>query len=154
MMARDGDGLHSLQRRQPMREWVLRAFEPGPWRHVRVGTHCAPPAQTGGCASLALCAEEGTFLGNATSNAFDPNGVCNTFRTYGSMFSPTSIHNMFGLYGSTFGIDSAYNPSSFTPPHLVCTTTGAAQNYVTKNVTLPSRVDPDNPCSVLAAAGY
>jgi hypothetical protein len=113
---------------------------------------CPPPR----CANLQLKAPDGTYLGDATSNPFAANGVCNVNGLYGSMFGVFSIHNSSGLYGSSFGINSAYNAFSISPPFLFCATTRQTLNQVSKNQFLASLnvIDPDQLCATLAAAGY
>lgn len=105
---------------------------------------------------LTLVANDGssTFLGNATSNPSDVNGVCDSFGLYGSSTSITSIHDSSGLYGSTSSIWSAYSTSTVTPPFLKCASTGATLNAVTKNQAIPNGIDPDALCAALASAGY
>jgi hypothetical protein len=107
----------------------------------------------GGCTQLVLVGDDGTFLGDATSNQFAANGVCNSQGLYGGQFGPDSIYNQFGTYGSQFAPLSAYNQSTSTPPHLECAATSEALNFVTKNMFLPNPIDPDSLCSTLQASG-
>jgi hypothetical protein len=97
---------------------------------------------------------DGTFLGDAASNMFAVNGVCNQFSQYGSQFSTTSIFNQFGTYGSQFSTLSAYDLFTTTPPLLFCATTLQRLNPVSKNTVLLNAIDPDLLCATLAAAGY
>lgn len=113
---------------------------------------CAPPPSVG-CTSLALFANDGTFLGEASSNAFASDSVCNEFGQYGSPFSSTSIYNEFGQYGSPFASLSAYNEFTSTPPVLYCAATDTFLNAVSKNTFVAGAIDPDALCSVLAANG-
>lgn len=113
---------------------------------------CAPaPAVI--CLDLVLLADDGTFLGEATSNAFATDSVCNEFGQYGSQFSSTSIFNQFGQYGSPFASLSAYNEFTTTPPLLYCVNTDAVLNPVSKNTFIAGAIDPDVLCAVLAANG-
>ena len=106
-----------------------------------------------GCTNLTLVGNDGRFLGHATSNQFDAQGVCDTFSPYGGQFGADSIHNQFGTYGSMFSVLSAYDQFTVTPPHLLCASTGVTLNYVSKNSFLPNAIDPDALCFVLQAAG-
>jgi len=116
--------------------------------------YCATPVPVVGCANLAVYGNDGQFLGDASSNQFDAQGVCDTFGVYGSAFGADSIHNQFGTYGSAFSVFSAYDQFTTTPPQLYCVTTATAWNFVSKNSFLPNAIDPDALCSVLSAAGY
>jgi len=113
---------------------------------------CEAPPMTD-CTQLVLLAAEGTFLGDATSNAGAIDGVCNQFGQYGSDFSPTSIFNPFGLYGSPSAAFSAYNEFTASPPALYCTGSEDPLNPVTKNALLAGAIDPDFLCAVLAQNG-
>jgi hypothetical protein len=53
---------------------------------------------------------EGKYLGDASSNQFDPNSVSNPFGKYGSPYEKDSVNNQFGRYGSPFSNDSVNNP--------------------------------------------
>lgn len=57
-----------------------------------------------------IVSPDGQYLGNLSSNRFDPNSTSNPFGQYGSKFSPDSVNNPFGQYGSRFSPDSARNP--------------------------------------------
>jgi hypothetical protein len=119
---------------------------------------CAPasfcaPAPSVICSDLVVVANDGTYLGEATSNAFAVDGVCNEFSQYGSEFSATSIFNDFGTYGSQFSTLSAYNQFTTTPPVLYCISTDTVLNAVSKNTFVAGAIDPDFLCAVLAANG-
>ena len=105
------------------------------------------------CNTLTLVADDGQYLGVASSNAFASDGVCNEFSSYGNQFGADSIHNEFGTYGSEFSSMSAYNEFTSTPPRLRCES-GDLLNPVTKNQFLPGAIDPDVLCETLAANGY
>jgi hypothetical protein len=105
------------------------------------------------CPDLVLQANDGTFLGDATSDEVAVNGVCNPIGSYGSQISPTSIFNPVGAYGSQLAAESAYNEFSTTPPVLFCPSTGSALNPVSKNAFLTGAIDPDLLCAVLAENG-
>jgi hypothetical protein len=109
----------------------------------------------GSCGALELIAEDGTYLGDATSNRFGTNSVCNQNSFHGSAFGVQSIYNAKGLYGSTFGVQSVYNTFTTTPPAIVCADSGDIIAFVTKNgfVAGATRIDPDALCVVLANAG-
>lgn len=56
-----------------------------------------------------LYANDGTYLGNTSSNQFDSNSINNPYGKYGSEFSSNSIRNQFGQYGSKFSQESPNN---------------------------------------------
>lgn len=116
---------------------------------------CSPPAETPsvGCGEVVLMADDGTYLGDATSNEFAGDGVCNEFSQYGSQFSSTSIFNEFSEYGNRFNSSSAYNEFTTTPPVLYCAGDGTVLNPVSKNTFLAGAIDPDFLCEVLAQNG-
>lgn len=106
------------------------------------------------CADLTLLGDDGEFLGVASSNEFETDGVCNEFSNYGSEFSSTSIYNEFSNYGSEFSPLGAYNEFTSTPPFLYCASSDTVMNPVTKNSLLSGAVDPDVLCAALAANGF
>lgn len=63
--------------------------------------------------------QTGKYLGNLSSNQFDPNSVNNPFGRYGSEFSPDSINNQFGEYGSQFSPNSINNQFATGAPVIV-----------------------------------
>ena len=119
---------------------------------------CSPPSYCDGtpqrCPDLILRGNDGAFLGVASSNRFQSDGVCNEFSNYGNEFGSSSIYNQFGNYGSEFSSKSAYNQFTSTPPVLYCDTTNEVWNPVTKNGLLQRGIDPDELCAVLAESGY
>lgn len=60
--------------------------------------------------------QTGKYLGNLSSNPYDPNSVSNPYGRYGSQFSPDSINNPYGRYGSPYSPSSANNPYATNPP--------------------------------------
>jgi hypothetical protein len=52
---------------------------------------------------------DGTYLGNLSSNRFDPNSVSNPYGIYGSPYGNT-INNPYSPYGSPFSPLSPNNP--------------------------------------------
>jgi hypothetical protein len=60
--------------------------------------------------------ETGKYLGNLSTNRYDPNSVSNPYGRYGSRYSPDSINNPYGQYGSRYSPDSARNPYALSPP--------------------------------------
>lgn len=61
----------------------------------------------------------GQYLGNLSSNEFDPNSVSNKFGRYGSEFSPDSINNKFGIYGSPYSNSSVNNEFATQAPIII-----------------------------------
>ncbi len=76
------------------------------------------------------------FLGNLSTNKYDPNSVFNRYGTYGSKYNANSIWNPYGTYGSRYSIYGASNPYTMTPPILVYN--GTIVGYVTANKYLSS----------------
>jgi hypothetical protein len=118
---------------------------------------CAPAsvAPTSTCLSARLIARDGTFLGIASSNTFEADGVCNTTSLHGSQFGTDSIYNESGLYGSKFGVDSAYNQFAVNPPAIICSGSNALLGLVSKNRFASGGpvIDPDALCTTLRANG-
>jgi hypothetical protein len=127
------------------------------------GTDAGVPLPTGGsgggltpittCNKPTLVADDGKYLGVASSSAVAPDSVCNDVSPYGSQVGPYSIHNDVGIYGSAVSPQSAYNEVTPTPPHLRCES-GKLLNAVTKNRTIANGIDPDVLCETLAGNGY
>ncbi len=65
-----------------------------------------------------IIANDGTYLGNLSSNEFDQKSIFNQFGPYGSEFSQTSIFNQFSPYGSEFSALSPFNEFTRTPPKI------------------------------------
>jgi hypothetical protein len=105
------------------------------------------------CNKPTLVADDGKYLGVASSSVVTPEGVCNEVSPYGSEVGPYSIHNNVGIYGSAVSPQSAYNEVTPTPPHLRCES-GKLLNAVTKNKVIANGIDPDVLCETLAANGY
>jgi hypothetical protein len=106
------------------------------------------------CPDLKVVGADGKDLGDATSNQFAPNGVCNTVGIHGSTVSPTSIYDSVGVYGSTVSPLSAYSTITSTPPELYCVSSDQVVAAVSKNTIILGAIDPDKLCDVLAANGY
>jgi len=83
-----------------------------------------------------------TYLGKASASNFEADSITNQFGTYGSSFSSFSIRNSFSQYGSAFSQYSAYNAFATSPP-ILYNSLGTAQAYLTKNLFLFPRIDPD-----------
>jgi hypothetical protein len=106
------------------------------------------------CKSLVLIADDGTFLGEASSKPYESNGVCNPYSLYGSAYGKYSIFNETGVYGSDDATTSAFNEFGSRPPHLYCESTSESLNPITKNEFLPGAIDPDVLCQTLSSNGY
>ena len=61
--------------------------------------------------------KRGTYLGQWSTNEFDPDSINNPFGA-GNKFSPNSINNEFGKYGSEFSPNSPRNPFATDAPKL------------------------------------
>ena len=58
----------------------------------------------------------GRYLGNLSTNQYDPDSVGNPYGRYGSPYSEDSINNPHGKYGSSYSNDSPTNPYATNPP--------------------------------------
>lgn len=71
-------------------------------------------------AQVQLYARDGKYLGNVTSNRYDPNSINNPYGQYGSKYSPDSINNPYGEYGSAYSSKSPdniyYGEGRLSPP--------------------------------------
>lgn len=61
----------------------------------------------------------GKYLGNLSSNQYDPNSVSNPYGRYGSEYSQDSVNNPYGRYGSQYSNDSPNNPYATNAPAIV-----------------------------------
>ena len=62
--------------------------------------------------------QTGKYLGNLSTNQYDPNSVSNPYGQYGSQYSPDSVNNPYGQYGSQYSNDSANNPYATNAPGI------------------------------------
>jgi len=62
--------------------------------------------------------QTGKYLGNLSTNQYDPNSTSNPYGQYGSEYSQDSINNPYGQYGSEFSNDSPNNPYATNPPAI------------------------------------
>src|SRR5687768_17493507 len=63
--------------------------------------------------------QTGKYLGNLSTNPYDPNSTSNPYGQYGSKYSPDSINNPYGKYGSPYSNDSATNPYATNSPAII-----------------------------------
>lgn len=59
-----------------------------------------------------------TYLGNLSTNTFDPNSISNPFGQFGSSFSSQSIANPYSTYGSPYSSQSVTNPYATDTPKI------------------------------------
>ena len=88
-----------------------------------------------------LVADDGTFLGDISSNSYASDSICNSYGSYGSKYESNSIRNEYGTYGSKYSNDSAYNKYTSTPPKII--QSRRVVGYLTKNDYLSGAIDPD-----------
>ncbi len=70
-------------------------------------------------ATIGACAPaQAQYLGNLSSNQYDPNSTSNPYGRYGSPYSPDSINNPYGRYGSPYSNESVNNPYATHAPKL------------------------------------
>jgi hypothetical protein len=58
------------------------------------------------------------YLGNYSSNEYDPNSISNPFGAYGSPYSLDSVTNQYSTYGSPYSPNSVNNPYAIDTPKL------------------------------------
>ena len=60
----------------------------------------------------------GKYLGNLSSNQYDPNSTSNPHGNFGSKYSPDSINNPHSEWGSPHSDSSPNNPYATNAPSL------------------------------------
>lgn len=88
-----------------------------------------------------LLANDGQYLGKLSLNESNPDSISNGKGIYGSVYADTSFKNRYSVYGSAASSLSPYNASTSTPPVLYLK--GQKAGFLSKNVNLPDRIDPD-----------
>ncbi len=88
-----------------------------------------------------LVADDGTFLGDISSNSYASDSICNSYGSYGSKYETDSIRNEYGTYGNEYSSKSPYNEYTSTPPKII--QSGRVVGYLTKNKYLSGAIDPD-----------
>lgn len=67
-------------------------------------------AYAGYCQTPEIYGPDGTYLGNLSSNIYDPNSINNPWGRYGNPNSADSIWNPWGQYGNPNSPKSPWNP--------------------------------------------
>lgn len=84
---------------------------------------CLSVAAVASCSAFAeppsLYSQDGKYLGNLSTNKYDPNSVNNQFGRYGNPYSADSINNKYGKYGSQYSNESANNPYATSAPRII-----------------------------------
>lgn len=62
--------------------------------------------------------QTGKYLGNLSTNKYDPDSTSNPYGQYVSKYSPDSVNNPYGQYGSRYSNDSPNNPYATNPPAI------------------------------------
>lgn len=62
--------------------------------------------------------QSGEYLGNLSSNKYDPDSVHNEYGVHGSEYSPTSINNPYSKWGSPYSNQSVNNEFATQAPIL------------------------------------
>lgn len=83
---------------------------------------------------------ESTFLGKITSNKYDSKSIINEFGM-GSSYRSESIMNKYGNFGGEYSNYSPFNRFASKPPKVY--EGGRFVGYLTKNISLTPRIDPD-----------
>lgn len=60
--------------------------------------------------AVSLYANDGTYLGELSSNPYAAESTSNPYGRYGNRYSPTSINNPYSQYGSPYSSQSPNNP--------------------------------------------
>ena len=84
------------------------------------GSPCSSKSATNPYATNApkIVANDGTYLGRASANNYDPESTSNPYGKYGSQYSSTSVNNPYSVYGSKYSSQSANSPYTTTAPKL------------------------------------
>lgn len=67
---------------------------------------------------ISTSASADEFIGNLSTNQFDPDGLTNSFSVWNNEFNPDSPKNEFGLYGSRFSPYSSKNQFTTMAPRV------------------------------------
>lgn len=78
-----------------------------------------------------LIADDGTYLGRISNNAFDSDSLANEYGRFGNPYSSVSIFNEYGRYGSQYSAQSPFNEYASDPPAVV--KDGKVLGYLTAN---------------------
>ncbi len=62
--------------------------------------------------------DESEYLGELSTNKYDPDSISNPYGKYGSKYSPNSINNPYGKYGSKYSPNSPTNSFATDPPQI------------------------------------
>ncbi len=90
--------------------------------------------------ALVIIAQDGQYLGKATTSTLDSDSFLNPYSPYGSKYSQTSIWNKYGTYGSAYGDYSAFSKYATKPPMLL---DGAGMvAYITTNKHIKGGISP------------
>lgn len=84
---------------------------------------------------LLLFANDGTFLGELTTDEYDSDSISNEYGTHGSKYSDESIFNEYGKYGSDYSSESAFYKYATSPP-IVLDSKGNFIAYLTANTSI------------------
>jgi len=66
-----------------------------------------------------VVSRDGKYLGNLSSNPYDPNSIANPYGRYGSPYQSDSVNNPYGRYGSPYSNQSANNPYATQAPIVI-----------------------------------
>jgi hypothetical protein len=66
-----------------------------------------------------VVSRDGKYLGNLSSNPYDPNSIANPYGRYGSPYQADSVNNPYGRYGSPYSNQSANNPYATEAPIVI-----------------------------------
>jgi len=90
-----------------------------------------------GLNGIVIIADDGTFLGEVSSNPVAPKSISNATGSYGSSIGTESIFNKVGKYGSDISPHSPWNNLTTSPPKVF-----QFIGYLTTNELKSPRIDP------------
>ncbi len=90
---------------------------------------------------LMIFSDNARFLGDVVPGQSNFESICHPFGLYGSE-NGLGIYNPYSIYGDANMPNSAYNPTARKFPVLM-NGNGQIVGFITKNPTIPYRIDPD-----------
>lgn len=66
-----------------------------------------------------IYSQDGKYLGNLSTNKYDPESVSNPYGRHGNPYSADSINNPYGRYGNPYSNESVNNPYATQAPKII-----------------------------------
>jgi len=86
-----------------------------------------------------VVSRDGKYLGNLSSNPYDPNSIANPYGRYGSPYQSDSVNNPYGRYGSPYSNQSANNPYATQAPIVIAPRPAYTGGYPVYHAPAPVR---------------